>query len=203
MSDRDPIPRTFYSEYTELPFARCIDCDCPLFEDETLYTVLKHIVGKETVFEMAICMTCAAKMREQYSEETSRNLQAYIEQRLRERFLKEMENNADDDDFELDDEDEDFTVEEGLAACSFCEKPRSDCHRYEMVGLFVEKEIILESGHGMSFSSPMMLCQECNSEVSKLISKKTRDSWDRFVEEHFDGPPGIEVDGPKMEPIFF
>jgi hypothetical protein len=199
MSDRDPIPRTFFSEYTELPFARCIDCDCLLFEDETLYTVLKHIVGKETVFEMAICMACATKMREQYSEETSRNLQAYIEQKLREKFIKEIEDN----DEYLEKEEQDFTVEDGLASCSFCEKPRSDCHRYEMVGLFWENEIILESGNGMSFSSPMILCQECNSEVSKLISKKTRDSWDHFVEEHFDGPPGIEIDGPKMEPIFF
>lgn len=199
MNQRESIPRDFYSEYTELPFARCIDCDCSLFESDTLYTVIKHIVGKEIVFEMAICMQCAARMREQYSRETSQNIQAYIEEKLREKLIRTLENIED----LSDDEEETFTVDDGLGHCAFCEKPRPACHRYEIVGIFLADEIILDSGQGISFSSPMMLCQECNSEVSKLISKQTRDMWDRFVEEHFDGPPGIEVDGPKVEPILF
>lgn len=199
MADQAPIPRQFFSEYTELPFARCVDCDCSLLTGETVYSVIKHVVGQEVVFEMAICMACAARMREQYSEETSENIQSYIENKLQERLYKSLE------EMELDTESEqqEFTVEDGVAACAFCEKPRSDCHRYEMVGLFQENEIILESGNGINFSSPMMLCQDCNSEVAKLISKKTRDLWDRFIEEHFDGPPGIEIDGPQLEPILF
>ena len=201
MSERDPIPREFYSEYTELPFSTCIDCECSLLDEETVYSVVKHIVGKEIVFEMAICMPCAAKMREEYSEETSENIQGYIEQKLQEKLNKLMDSMPPS--LEMEDEEESFTLEEGLATCAFCKKPRSECHRYEMVGLFQEDEILLESGHGISFSSPMMLCQDCNSEVSKLISKKTSDTWDRFIEEHFDGPPGIEIDGPKMEPILF
>lgn len=201
MSERDPIPREFYSEYTELPFSTCIDCDCSLLDEETVYSVIKHIVGKEVVFEMAICMACAARMREEYSEETSENIQNYIEEKLQEKLLKLIENEVAPRGMEGDEEP--FTVDEGLGECAFCQKPREECHRYEMVGLFQEGEILLESGHGISFSSPMMLCQDCNSEVSKLISKKTRDTWDRFIEEHFDGPPGIEIDGPKMEPILF
>ncbi|WP_417851041.1 hypothetical protein [Thalassoglobus sp.] len=204
MPDRDDIPRIFYSEYTELPFAKCIDCECDLFESETVYTVVKHIVGKETVFEMAICMSCAMKMREQYSEETSRNIQAYIETKLREKLLARIQalEESDQEESELEEEEE-FTVEDGLAACSFCGADRASTHRYEMVGLFQENELLLDSGQGISFSSPMMLCQECNSEVGKLISKQTRDTWDRFIEEHFDGPPGIEIDGPKVEPLLF
>lgn len=181
---------------------RCIDCDCALFDSETVYSVIKHIVGEETVFEMAICMDCSARMREQYSEETSRNLHAFIETKLREKMMQTMDRGAKNSKGDLEEEVE-FTVSDGLVACAFCGKPRQDCHRFEIVGLFFEDEIVLESGHGISFSSPMMLCQECNSQVSKLISKQTRETWDRFVEDHFDGPPGIEIDGPKMEPIMF
>lgn len=200
MSDGSPIPREFYSEYTELPFSRCIACECSLLDSDVIYSVIKHIVGKETVFEMAICMDCAAKMREQYSKETSENIQKFIAQKLREKLFKKM------DELEAshtDPTEDSFSVEEGLGACAFCEKPRKDCHRLEIVALFQQDEIVLNSGQGLSFSSPMMLCQDCNSETSKLISRKTRETWDRFVEEHFDGPPGVTVDGPQFEPILF
>lgn len=199
MSDKQKIPREFFSEYTELPFSKCIDCDCDLFDDETVYTIIKHVVGTETVFEMAICMTCAAKMRQQYSEETAQNIQKHIDQKLRDKLSRLI----DQDEFNDVEEEHAFSVQDGLSHCVFCDKARSACHRYEMVGLFMEDDIILQSGHSLSFSSPMMLCEDCNSEVGKLISQKTRDLWDRFVEEHFDGPPGIEIDGPKFEPILF
>ena len=46
-----------------------------------------------------------------------------------------------------------------------------------------------------------MMCEDCNSALSEQISKQTRDSWDRFVEDHFNGPPGIELDSPSQHPV--
>ena len=76
------IPRIFHSEYTEQPFASCIDCERDLAESGEVYTVMKHFVLSETVFEMAICMSCAVQCRERYSEVSLANIQQFIQEHL-------------------------------------------------------------------------------------------------------------------------
>jgi hypothetical protein len=46
--------------------------------------------------------------------------------------------------------------------------------------------------------SPLMICQKCEGTLGELVSQQTRDTWDRFVEEHFDSPPGVGVDSPMF-----
>lgn len=194
MHDEFDIPRVFYSEYLETPFVYCIDCERPFAESTGLYSVMKHYVGTETVFEMAICLECAAKQRQRYSVESMARIISFIgeaTERNYERLAAAMEDGKEPD-WEA------FTSE-----CVFCWKNRSECHRYEIVGTFYLDQMIVQSMPDNGLRTPMMMCEDCNAELSKLLSKETRDSWDRFVEEHFDGPPGIEVDGPTMEPIFF
>jgi hypothetical protein len=48
-----------------------------------------------------------------------------------------------------------------------------------------------------------MICDKCEQSMAGLVSKKTRDAWDRFIEEHFDGPPGVESDLPSSYPVAF
>ncbi|MFK7817674.1 MAG: hypothetical protein AB8G99_03060, partial [Planctomycetaceae bacterium] len=57
-------------------------------------------------------------------------------------------------------------------------------------------------GHKIMLAEfPAIVCEGCEKELSNLTSKETRDRWDRFVEENFDGPPGIEMDSPHTQPI--
>jgi hypothetical protein len=43
---------------------------------------------------------------------------------------------------------------------------------------------------------PLCLCGKCEEEIQDLLSKKTRDVWDEFIETHFDGPPSSTRDLP-------
>ncbi|MEW4488734.1 hypothetical protein AB1L42_11660 [Thalassoglobus sp. JC818] len=203
--DRKKTPREFYSEYTEKPFTQCIDCGQEFCESHDLFTVLKSVVGGETVFEMAICIFCALQMRSRYSEETTQNMRDFFEKQSvnREDAASDVDDSQAADDT-LSEGEQSADPMYGIEQCTFCSKPRSDCHRYEIVGLFIDEDLIVDlSTDGLAGGSPMMLCDECNAKMSEMVSKKTRDEWDRFVEEHFDGPPGVEVDGPTVEPIFF
>lgn len=54
--------------------------------------------------------------------------------------------------------------------------------------------------HGGSMLHGMMMCGECGDDVQELISVKTRDTWRRFVNENFPGPPG-EGEYPEIEEL--
>ena len=199
MSD-DPqkIPRAFHSAYLEAPFTECIDCQRLLDDTEGPYLIVKSFVGTEAVFEMAICLQCAHKMRSQYSAETKQNLQVYLTDHL------ELNRNVFVGSGEDNESDIEKLISERISRCVICQKPQPDCHRYEIVGHFFPNKMLQFFPEDMQQGSAgmaMMMCDDCNSKMSDLISKQTRDSWDRFVEDHFDGPPGIELGSPSFEPI--
>ena len=85
--------------------------------------------------------------------------------------------------------------------CVICGLEREQCHRYSVAGLCRDSEIVAQVTP--ISRTPLMVCEKCEMGMADLISEKTRDSWDRFVEEHFDGPPGVEVDSPSSYPMPF
>ncbi len=185
-----PIPQPFQSIYLEGLFTHCVDCECDLLDSNIPYTVVKHVVGQEPVFEMALCLECAANLRSQYSVETQQRLNEFLEQAQRREPSPVP-----------DDQDDDFTWEDGIAACFSCGKPRQDCRRYELAGVCLNEDLLVQAPTDLGFTTPFLLCDDCNEQISKLISRQTRDAWDRFMEDHFDSPPGIELDSPRFDPI--
>mgnify|MGYP001229132749 CR=1 FL=1 len=182
-----PVPKLFWSEYSEAPFARCIDCECELEECE-FYLVQKCYVGGEAVFEFAICSTCRESVSSQCSEETNRAIQTFLMEYLSRRE-REFEENT-----EIDD-----VLRKCMDECIICSRLRSECHRYTIGGLCRELDLVVQLGP--QAQSPLLICQDCEASLSELVSKKTRDTWDRFVEEKFDGPPGVGVDMPSGTPV--
>lgn len=71
----------------------------------------------------------------------------------------------------------------GFDECALCdrEKEPSTSTEYGLVGICLG-EAIVEANK---------ICGLCMGEMGELVSKKTRESWDRFVEENF---PGVPVD---------
>lgn len=220
-----PIPPLFHSAYLEGPFQQCIDCETPLLTEEQVYSVHKAYVRHEAVFEMAMCIDCMMKMRQQCSQETALRMQQFIEERLSQHphFAPPPSNEPDQsaslpptfselneagslpplpaDELHFVDDGPLFTWEEALRACHLCGKLRQECHRYEITGILVEDQLIVQPPSRHGFPTPIMICDDCNGQLSELVSKKTRDMWDRFVESHFDGPPGIELDSPTFRPV--
>lgn len=177
--DETEIPKFFYPEASDEPFRNCVDCDCDLLTGVVPYSIQKVMVLNESVFEFAMCHNCMERMRTELSEETQIAYQTFLYESGPQR-LEELRNST-----------EGIVIEEWIQSCMVCEKQQDDCHRFTMFGMAI--------GERLPFA--MMVCDECEKKLGELTSKETRDRWDRFVEENFDSPPGIEIDSPFGQPI--
>lgn len=184
MSQRfDPIPPIFHSEETEQPFERCIDCGCDLLHADGHYMIHKTFVRNEAVFEFAICQVCAEALQQETSAETRTAQMDFV--RTRADFSGRWLFMLSADDFEPDD---------WIASCLTCDKARTECHRFTLAGQCTGDNIVLAQ-------TPCMLCDDCEVEIAELTSQTTRDRLQRFVDDHFDGPPGLELDSPFTQPL--
>jgi hypothetical protein len=194
------VPRPFYSEYLAAPFVHCIDCDSDLPATGEAYSVIKAYVAGETVFELAICSRCSIRLAQGYSSHSKAMFEAAMRQ-----WQHHPPAAAESDDAPAADDEanESFPLVTGEIAqierCASCGRPRGECRRYSIVGAFLGRSLITPTA--APFRLPLMICDRCNSRTTENISQQTRDNWDRFVEDHFDGPPGIEVDSPQLDPI--
>ena len=199
-----PIPRVFWSAYSGKPFFSCIDCSVPLIESN-MYLIQKRFVAGEAIFEMAMCERCRDKMVQEYSEETRRNINEYIRKQFEQLTTEGAEDGAGPKTIEVREIEEtadgEALLEQCIEFCVMCGAKRSDCRRYSLTGLCRNDEIVAQVTP--ISRTPLMVCEQCELGMSELISQKTRDSWDRFIEAHFDGPPGIELDSPSTYPIAF
>jgi protein-arginine kinase activator protein McsA len=177
------IPKIFYSAETDLPFQTCIDCGGELLLNDVPYTIQKVIVRNESVFEYAMCRDCAECLRQQLSVETQMAYQEFLFSSA------DLSNRID-----LIRQPLEFEFEDWIEACLVCHKPRSECYRYSVCGMLLGPKLLLAE-------FPAIVCEDCEKQLSELTSKETRDRWDQFVEENFDGPPGVEIDSPSTQPI--
>ena len=196
-----PIPRLFHSAYSGETFAHCLDCECELQSHETFYTVQKFVVAGETVFELAMCDGCRAQLYQRFSDESRATIQRYISERN-----SRPEGSAKDVPPVLESPLDPVHVTDvesldSLQACVLCHTPKAQLRRYALVGLFLADEIFVMQAPPAPFPMPCLVCDACNSGLDGMLSKKTREEWNEFVEEHFPGPPGIELDSPRQTPL--
>lgn len=190
------VPKLFWSEYSGKPFVHCIACKVPVMESDA-HMIKKRIVANEAVMEMAMCNHCQAKQMEEMSEETRTNIAKFMTERFREQVSEELED-ATQTTITIseiqDPEEGEALLKKCTDQCMVCGIERQKCHRYSIAGMCHDAQLIVQvTPVGQS---PTMVCEKCELELSDLVSEKTRDSWDRFVEEHFDSPPGVENDSP-------
>ena len=88
-----------------------------------------------------------------------------------------------------------------MQACVLCQTPKSQLRRYGLVGLCSGEELLVLGQGEAAIPMPCLICDRCNQGLEKKLSKATREEWDRFVEEHFPGPPGVELDPVHDRPI--
>lgn len=145
-----------------------------------MHIVNKSFVGDECVFEMAMCMDCREEMNAQLSEES------------RVAMFDFMHDHADMDkrESELGAESE---TNDYLASCITCGVNASALKNFSLGGMFAGEELI-------KGPFPMLMCGDCEEKLGETISDETRDVWDRFIGEHFPGPPS-EVRLPTHKPV--
>lgn len=164
------IPEEFHCFETGKPFETCLECGLPLIDaTESPYIVTRAIQNGEPILEWAICGDCSERFREGISEESQEAIAA---------FLATAKTGSD---HML------RSPLEKTSYCYICSRPRSELSGYTIQAVCSGEELL-------SMQAPLLVCHDCEEAASDLLSKATRDHYDRFFEQHFGGPPGTAVD---------
>lgn len=158
----DDVPAILRSDYSGLPFAKCLVCETALEETE-VHVVEKVVRNGETVIEMAMCAACCADVAEQLSAESTQVL----------RSVQEEWAESGDPDGE---------------ACANCHRPRAHDGGFVIAGYFLTDRVLLRQ---------IAVCEPCHDAVQQRLSRATRDTFGRFVGDHFPGVPE-NIDAPSL-----
>jgi hypothetical protein len=160
------------SEESGTAFRHCISCRLPLLEISAPWLVNKEFHRGECLLEYAICQPCRNGVTEGFSEESKETVRSYLENKVdwQERF-------------------QEFMMQADPArrfdSCVVCLTPREALEGFGLSAFFDPDGSLVES------ALPLLICSGCVGEVSENLSKATREAWQRFLEENFDGPPGL------------
>lgn len=165
------IPQEFRSVESGLHFSHCLSCDTPLMDIASPYVIEKAMkqyegyTAHDVIFEYAMCLPCVDKKRKSLSQESQVAVENY--------FLSNMhgpENVRDGGN--------------GLAQCWMKGTPRNELREYQIFGLFRGDKMI-------ATQPPYLIGEAAIEEMSDLLSSKTIDDMNRFIDTHFGGPPEL------------
>ena len=176
----DFIHHWLRSVETGREFEQCTQCDRTLADTREPWIVNKEWHRGECVMEYALCHSCRGDMVASISEESVRFVQTFFEQHIDPmRWIGQFTAGGDDDPECL------------VADCFACGCRRDAAGGFGISAMF-QAPGTLEIG-----PMPVMICQDCSMKVEEGLSKQTRDSWQRFVDENFPGPPGLDEPVPR------
>lgn len=172
------IPRIFYSDLTGRPIDTCVSCGVNLIKSAQPYVIEKsfrYYVEYDltnTIFEYGICMPCALELHKAMSEESLEKIQEYFNQINlpdRSQVLWSKHGN---------------NIEPWISNCIIKDTTSKSLEEYQICAQFI--------GDKLHFDLlPYMLGIDASNEIANLLSNKTLDEFDRFVDEHFGLPPDI------------
>ena len=167
------VPPVFHSFLEEGPFTKCTVCEAPLSEDGTQYLIHKAFHREEVIFEYAICLPCRARMQEELSAESIERINAYMDQYNMEARSEEMMANRGPD------------VSAWLSKCLITGRPVAEADEHHIYAFC--------DGPDLVFSGlPLAVIGDVNEKLNELLSQKTRDRLDGFVDEQFGLPPELK-----------
>ncbi len=171
------IPAMFRSDLTGEPIERCLVCERFLLNDGVQYLIEKaykqrrRFHSQEIIFEYAICLDCHAEMRGSFSEESLVRIDGYFSRRVnlakrREELLKSAGMN----------------IEKWVSCCVINGTPVKAMNEYQM--------LCQCDGMNLLFAYlPYTLGGAAMDDIMQLLSNKTLDQLDGFIEQYFGLPP--------------
>lgn len=167
------IPPFFHSLEHDEAFSTCLTCERDFQEIDDPYTVTKVFKGPECVFEYAMCLPCRQKQVETFSEESRNKMTAFFEENPH--IAKRSDKLAESTDHQ-----------EWTRECATCATPLSDIKDYSVACMAFGNHLVMDP-------FPMMVCSDCEENIQANLSKSTRDQWDKFIFDNFEGPPSGAV----------
>jgi len=166
------IPRIFHPFESEGPFDRCILCEKYLLDEGTIYMIERSIKPGDVIFEYAMCWECDEKMKRQMSEESLKRVQGFF---IRNRHLHQRRQR-------LMAEGREPAIGKWLGECAITGKPATEVEEYHLCAICDGNQLLYTD-------APLMISIEAIHELSELLSAKTREELDDFIDDHFGLPP--------------
>ncbi len=176
------IPPTFYSFETNAPFERCIECHKYLLEEGTEYLIeramkkYKEYSATDVVFDYAICLDCAERMRKEISKDSWESMMNYFQQNMDLTQRMEMSNKS---------------PEENLGKCMIKQTPMTECSEYQVFAHCIGDKLNMQN-------PPYMISGAVMEELIGILSSKTIDEMNGFFEKHFSPDPSFFEPTPKL-----
>tara|TARA_B100000965_G_C19543364_1_gene736602 strand:+ start:75 stop:668 length:594 start_codon:yes stop_codon:yes gene_type:complete len=171
------IPRIFWSDLTSAPFQECFLCHENLIDNNLFYLIEKAVKGfngktiGSTIFEYAVCLSCADDMHLQLSENSRIDIANYFKKHVdfndRANRLKELDDEA------------------WLKECLIHQKEVSEEGECQLYAFCQGDEIVYNE-------LPYMIRAEAIDEIVDLLSAETLDILNNFKEDLIDGPPELK-----------
>jgi len=175
------IPDAFHSDATKQKFNFCIDCGKYLLGSETLYVIEKAIRNfkkfntNDTIFEYAMCMECQKKLWNTFSKSSIGKIEKYFETNIdfreRTRSFSGIENE---------------NINLMISNCVVKGTPIKQTNEYQLVAFCKGKRLIVDY-------VPFMISDEAMGEVAELLSNKTLDTLDGFIDDFLGLPPSLDI----------
>jgi|TARA_B110000046_G_scaffold184049_1_gene221588 hypothetical protein len=174
-SDFQEIPNIFYSYQTQKPFSECLVCSCYLLDDQ-IYVIEKALkkhpgyTAQDVIFDYAICLPCALKMREEFSKDTLAKINAY--------FLEYVVTNPPSH------QEDPINIDCCLDHCVVKKTPISEITDYQIYAHFKGNKLIKSL-------PPYLISQAAIAEVIPLVSSETQDVLNDFYDRHLRPDPAM------------
>lgn len=182
------IPKEFYSLSTGSLFDRCIDCDRYLLDENEEYFIEKAIKkypgfkAQDVIFEYAICINCAERMRNEMSTDSLQSIEAYmIENTDVARRMEVVQANPNNPIAWMDE-------------CLIKGIPQTEVTEFQIYAHCQGDKLNL-------MQMPYMVSSVALDEISQLLSDKTLDQFNDFMDKNFGPPPELEEPLPNRRII--
>ena len=159
------IPNEFYNFDSGQPFSTCLVCNESLLDPPKQYMVEKTIRRypemdhEDIIYEYAICLECIMKQQEFISEESKQSIAQYMSN------VKVT-----------------GEVDELPRQCVIHGTSKEEMREYMIQGLFF--------GDTQNTQMPyILLGEKAINEIQEVLSQKTRDGMDGFMDKYYGGPP--------------
>lgn len=140
--------------------------------------------SKDVIFEYAMCMTCAEKMRQELSKESLARIQDFMQHNSR--LMEQSQRLISENNWKVDD---------WISNCAINGASIEEQEEYQLFAHCRGNQMILSV-------MPYMVSGAAVEQMAELLSTKTRDELNRFIDDNFGIPPELKKHL-KDQPIMF
>jgi len=173
------IPEIF-QPYNADNFTHCIICDKFLLDQKVEYVIEKAVRRyksfdtQDVIFEYAMCLACAENMKNELSRDSLERIQQFMmhHSKLLEQNQQLLNENN-------------WNINDWIGRCAVTGQPIEEQEEYQLYAHCRGNQIVFS---GM----PYMIGGTAMDQITGLLSQKTLDELNRFVDDNFGIPPELK-----------